>query len=218
MLEIRYVWEWPVRITHWVNVLAIAVLSVTGFYIGHPFYTATDTAQYIMGWNRFIHFTFAYLFTVSIIARLIWAFLGNRHASWKAFFPWASKEGRRNIAGTFKYYTFLQRQVPSVLGHNGLAAMAYSAVFALFLLQVLTGFGLYSLYAPDGAMAASFGWVVSLLGLQGGRLIHHLIMWLLLGFAVHHVYSAWLMDVKEKNGTLSSIFGGYKFVEPEDLN
>jgi Ni/Fe-hydrogenase 1 B-type cytochrome subunit len=42
-------------------------------------------------------------------------------------------------------------------------------------------------------------------------------MWLLLGFTVHHVYSAWLMDVKEKNGTLSSIFGGYKFVEPEDL-
>jgi Ni/Fe-hydrogenase 1 B-type cytochrome subunit len=39
----------------------------------------------------------------------------------------------------------------------------------------------------------------------------------LLGFTVHHVYSAWLMDVKEKNGTLSSIFGGYKFIEPEDL-
>jgi Ni/Fe-hydrogenase 1 B-type cytochrome subunit len=53
--------------------------------------------------------------------------------------------------------------------------------------------------------------------MQGGRLVHHLIMWLLLGFAVHHVYSAWLMDVKEKNGTLSSIFSGYKFVEPEDL-
>jgi Ni/Fe-hydrogenase 1 B-type cytochrome subunit len=217
MLEIRYVWEWPVRLTHWINVLAIIVLSVTGFYIGHPFYTATDTAQYIMGWNRFLHITFAYLFTVSIIARLIWSFLGNRHASWKAFFPWASKAGWRNITGTFKYYTFLQRQVPYVVGHNALAAMAYSVVFALFLLQMLTGFALYGLYAPDGAMATAFGWVLAVLGMQGGRLVHHLIMWLLLGFAVHHVYSAWLMDVKEKNGTLSSIFSGYKFVEPEDL-
>jgi Ni/Fe-hydrogenase 1 B-type cytochrome subunit len=26
------------------------------------------------------------------------------------------------------------------------------------------------------------------------------------------VYSAWLMDVKEKNGVISSIFGGYKSV------
>ena len=43
MLEIRYVWEWPVRLTHWFNMLAIVVLSVTGYYIGHPYYGAGDT-------------------------------------------------------------------------------------------------------------------------------------------------------------------------------
>jgi Ni/Fe-hydrogenase 1 B-type cytochrome subunit len=217
MLEIRYVWEWPVRLTHWFNVVAIVVLSVTGFYIGHPFYTATETSQYIMGWNRFIHFSFAYLFTVSIVARLIWAFIGNRHASWRAFFPWASKKGWPGIVGTFKYYTFLEKKVPYVVGHNALAAMAYSAVFTLFIIQVLTGFALHGQHVPGGAMAASFGWVLSLMGNQGARLTHHLIMWLLIGFSIHHVYSAWLMDIKEKNGTLSSIFSGYKFVEPEEL-
>ena len=42
-------------------------------------------------------------------------------------------------------------------------------------------------------------------------------MWLLIGFAIHHVYSAWLMDTVEKNGTISSIFGGYKFIDTKEL-
>ena len=217
MLEIRYVWEWPVRLTHWINVICILVLSVTGFYIGHPIYTTTAGGQYLMGWNRVIHFSFAYLFLVSIIARLIWAFIGNRHASWKAFVPWASKEGWRNISGTFRFYTFLQRTPPPVVGHNALAAMAYSAVFFLYVVQVATGFALYGQFAPGGSWDGVFGWMLPLFGPQGLRLVHHLVMWLLVGFAIHHVYSAWLMDVKEKNGTVSSIFGGYKFIEPKDL-
>ena len=40
MLEIRYVWEWPIRITHWLNALCVLLLSVTGLYIGSPFLTA----------------------------------------------------------------------------------------------------------------------------------------------------------------------------------
>jgi Ni/Fe-hydrogenase 1 B-type cytochrome subunit len=217
-MEIRYVWEWPVRLTHWINALAIVVLSVTGFYIGHPFYTATETAQYIMGWNRFIHYVFAYLFTVSVIARIIWAFMGNRYASWRVFFPWSSREGRKGIVGTFKFYTFLDKKVPYVVGHNALAAMAYLVVFALFVLQIVTGFALYGQFAPGGFWDTLFNPLLVAFGAQGLRLTHHVIMWLLIGFSIHHVYSAWLMDVKEKNGTLSSIFGGYKFIEPEDLH
>ena len=33
------------------------------------------------------------------------------------------------------------------------------------------------------------------------RWIHHVVMWLLLGFTVHHVYSAVLVAIIEKNGT-----------------
>jgi Ni/Fe-hydrogenase 1 B-type cytochrome subunit len=217
MLEIRYVWQWPVRITHWVNVLGIVVLSVTGFYIGHPFYTATDTAQYIMGWNRFIHFVFAYLFAVSVVARLTWAFFGNHHCSWAAFLPWLTRKGRENAWQMFRYYTFTGRKISYEVGHNALAATAYSGVMVLFLFQIVTGFSLYGQFNPGGLWASLLGPVVSLVDLQVLRLIHHLIMWLLIGFAIHHVYSAWLMDVKERNGTMASIFGGYKFIEPEDL-
>ncbi|MFA5515988.1 MAG: Ni/Fe-hydrogenase, b-type cytochrome subunit [Desulfuromonadales bacterium] len=217
MLEIRYVWEWPVRLTHWINVLSIVVLSFTGFYIGYPFITAPATAGWVMGWNRFLHFVFAYLLTISLATRILWFFLGNRHASWRAFVPWATTEGRKNMVGTFRYYTFLKKKVPYVIGHNALAAVAYSGIFVLIALQVVSGFALYGQFQPGGFWDGLFGPLLVAFGNQGLRLTHHVIMWLLIGFAIHHIYSAWLMDIKEKNGTLTSIFSGYKFVEPEDI-
>jgi Ni,Fe-hydrogenase I cytochrome b subunit len=60
-------------------------------------------------------------------------------------------------------------------------------------------------------------WAPVLGGLYVARWIHHAVMWLLLGFAVHHVYSAVLMSTVESNATVESIFSGYKFVPEEDL-
>jgi Ni/Fe-hydrogenase 1 B-type cytochrome subunit len=77
--------------------------------------------------------------------------------------------------------------------------------------EILTGFALQSL-GTRGWRTAAFGWVFSLLGAQSVRLTHHMIMWMLLGFMVHHVYSSLLMDAEEKNGLMTSIFSGYKFV------
>ncbi len=42
-------------------------------------------------------------------------------------------------------------------------------------------------------------------------------MYLLLGFAVHHVYSAILMSQVEASATMESIFSGFKFVRKADL-
>jgi Ni/Fe-hydrogenase 1 B-type cytochrome subunit len=56
-----------------------------------------------------------------------------------------------------------------------------------------------------------------MLGLQMTRLIHHLLMWAILAFMLHHVYSALLVDHTERNGLMSSIFSGYKFVTLDDV-
>ncbi|PLX85796.1 MAG: Ni/Fe-hydrogenase, b-type cytochrome subunit [Desulfuromonas sp.] len=217
MLEIRYVWELPVRITHWVNVLCVVGLAITGFYIGNPFYTATDTESYVMGWNRLIHFGFAYLFLVSVIVRCYWFLFGNHHASWRMFFTWATPQGRKAALTFFRYYTFTGPKLPYEVGHNPLACMAYAGIFVLFAVQLVSGFALYGQYQPDGFWAGMLGWLVVLIDLQTLRLVHHLTMWLLAGFVINHIYSAWLMDVKEMNGVMSSIFSGYKFVEKDDL-
>lgn len=214
-LELRYVWEWPVRLTHWFNVISIVVLSVTGLYIGTPFISVPSTSSYVMGWMRYIHFVFGYLFAISWVVRMVWMFFGNRHARFAAFFPWTSAKGWKNIIGTFNYYTFIKKDLPHAVGHNALAAMAYSGVFVLFLIQILTGLALYGQFEPGGVWSNLGAPLVGLFGLQGLRLTHHLVMWLLIGFAIHHVYSAWLMDIKEKSGTMGSIFSGYKFFETE---
>lgn len=207
-LERVYVWEVPVRLTHWVNVASILVLSATGFYIGNPVLGGSVS---LMAWIRGVHRITAYVFIASLALRTYWAFAGNPWASWRELFPYLRGAGRRGIVDTFRYYTFLRRDPPGGVGHNPLAGLTYSAVVALMLLAVVTGFALQAL-GGAGWRTIAFGWVLSLLGAQTVRLVHHMIMWLLLGFMVHHVYSALLMDAEEKNGLMASIFTGWKFV------
>jgi Ni/Fe-hydrogenase 1 B-type cytochrome subunit len=218
MLEIRYVWEWPLRITHWVNALSVVVLSVTGYYIGAPFTVAGTGPHYLMGSVRFAHFLFGYILLISLLARVVWMFIGNHHASWRAFLPWLSSAGRHGFIKMLRYYTFTGKKISYEVGHNPVAATAYIGIFALFLVQVLSGFALYGQALPGGFWDSLVGWLLPLVGNQELRFVHHVVMWLLIGFIINHIYSAWLMDVKERNGTISGIFSGYKYIEPRDLD
>ncbi len=214
-----YVWEVPVRLTHWVNVLSIVVLSVTGFYIGNPVIVVGGEAynHFFMGTVRYIHFLFAFIFVASLLLRTYWAFAGNRWASWRGLFPFLTAEGRRQMKEVFLYYTFLRRRPPIAVGHNALAGFTYLFIVLLYFLQVLTGFALYGQANVGGVWWSLTSWLFRWFTPQGIRLLHHMIMWLLLGFAVHHVYSAFLMDAEEGNGTISSIFSGFKFLPEEEV-
>ena len=212
----KYVWEVPVRVTHWVNVLSIIILAMTGIFIGTPKTLALDPSQFIMGWIRFVHFVAAYVFSVSFLARIYWMFKGNGYANWREFFPILTDEGRRNMMETFKYYAFIGKKAPHTVGHNALAGSAYTGVFFLYLVMICTGFALYSERAPQSLMHKLTGWLFVLFSNQGMRLTHHMAMWFLIGFVIHHIYSAWLMDIKERGGVMSSIFSGYKAVKGKD--
>lgn len=215
-LRIKYVWEIPVRVTHWVTMLSILTLSVTGYLIGNPTTMASSTSQYVMGWVRFIHFTTAYVFAIGLAIRLYWSLVGNDYANWRQFFPWATPQGRKKMLDTLLYYTFIKRKVPHVVGHNALAATTYSVVMLLYLMMIATGFALYTEHRPGGFSHTLFGWLTDILANQYLRLGHHLGMWLIIGFAIHHVYSGWLMDIKERGGIMSSMFSGYKSLEKGD--
>ncbi len=214
-LSIIYVWQLPVRITHWVTMICILTLSVTGFLIGNPSTWASSPSQFVMGWIRFMHFTTAYVFAIGLAVRLYWSLVGNKYANWRTFFPWITADGRQKMLDTFKYYSFIQRKVPHVIGHNTLAATTYSVVMMLYFMMIATGFALYTEHRPGTAMHSLFGWLHTVFSNQYLRLGHHLGMWLILGFAIHHVYSGWLMDIKERGGVMSSMFSGYKSMEKE---
>jgi Ni/Fe-hydrogenase 1 B-type cytochrome subunit len=214
-----YVWEWPVRLAHWLVVFSLAVLVPTGLYMGHPYLASPGPSEgrFVMGTVKVVHFYAAIVFTLAVLARIFWMFLGNRYASWKEFIPVAG-ERRRGILSMLSFYLFVRRDPPTFIGHNPLAGATYSLVFLVYLLMSATGFALYSVSAPvDSHMRAFHVLLPYFGGAQGARWIHHVGMWLLLGFAVHHVYSAVMMAMVEKKGTLESIFSGYKFFTRADL-
>jgi Ni/Fe-hydrogenase 1 B-type cytochrome subunit len=82
----------------------------------------------------------------------------------------------------------------------------------LYFVQIITGFALYGQFHPGGFWWNLTNWMFVLASSQTMRLVHHLIMYLLIAFAIHHIYSAWLVDTAEGNGTMSSIFSGFKFL------
>jgi Ni/Fe-hydrogenase 1 B-type cytochrome subunit len=209
-----YVWELPVRISHWLIAGSIGVLSLTGLYIAHPFALGATEARvtFTMGWVRAIHFYTAIVFATAVTMRLVWMFSGNRYARWDNFVP-VTAERRRGIWPTLQFYMFRRRTPPPAVGHNPVAGATYVLVFGLYFLEILTGLVLYAPYAGTGTFFGSFIALEPFMGgLQMARWIHHVGMWLLLGFAVHHVYSALLMTIVERTGTMESIFSGYKFV------
>jgi Ni/Fe-hydrogenase 1 B-type cytochrome subunit len=214
-----YVWEWPVRVTHWAIVLSISVLSATGFYIGRPFLIAPGPAgqNFITGTVKVIHSYAAIVFTLAVLSRLAWMFVGNIYSRWDKFIP-AKAKRRRGILPAIRFYLFALRKPPGFVGHNPLAGLTYTLVFLLYLVMILTGFSLYSAGAGVHSPMRAFQFLIPIIGgLQSARWIHHIVMWLLLGFAVHHVYSAILMSQIEGNATMESIFSGYKFVKKDDL-
>jgi Ni/Fe-hydrogenase 1 B-type cytochrome subunit len=209
------VWSWPVRLTHWAIFLSVMVLSVTGFYLGRPFITVSGPARdhFVTGSVKVIHNYAAIVFSLSVLARIAWMFTRDRYANWRNFIPTTRKRWR-HASDTFLFYSMLRKRPPPTVGHNALAGLTYVLVFVLYLLMIATGLAIYGTDAHVGSIMHWFGsWAPYFGGLQRARWIHHIGMWLLIGFIVHHVYSATLMSVFEKTGTVDSIFSGYKFVD-----
>jgi Ni/Fe-hydrogenase 1 B-type cytochrome subunit len=208
-----YVWQVPVRVTHWVIVACIVILSVTGVYIADPF--LIPAGGNVMTAVRVIHIGTAIVFLVAGMVRTLWLLVGNRFARWSAFIP-TSRNQATELFRQAGYYAFLRRELPKVLGHNQLAATAYLALFGLLFIETITGFALDGI---GGAQPAGmiFGWLTDLLGPQFLRLVHHLCMWAILAIAIFHIYSCVLVDHIEKNGLMSSIFSGYKFPTREEV-
>ncbi len=219
-----YVWELPVRIFHWINVLCITVLATTGFIIADPpaiLSGAEASESYWFGTVRFIHFATAYIFFFNMLLRIYWAFVGNRFANWKAFLPF-SRKMRKNILHVLKIDILLMHDKTNdvrniSVGHNSVAALSYVALFIVAVVQVITGFGLYAdnsgWWLPD-----LFSWVVPLFGGDFMvRTIHHVATWFFILFTLIHVYLVFYHDWLEGRGEVSSMFGGYKFVQEDRL-
>ncbi|MGB0065070.1 MAG: Ni/Fe-hydrogenase, b-type cytochrome subunit [Terracidiphilus sp.] len=209
-----YVWELPVRAYHWINAIALTLLCITGYMIGHPVriaYASEAWQQYWFGWTRFIHFAAAYVYVFNFAARIYWGFVGNKYAKWNNFFPITRKQ-REEIADVIKTDVLQVKMHGEIsTGHNSLAAFIYFLTFLAFCVQTITGFALYSSMS-NAWLPRMFKWIVPLMGGEFRvRFWHHLFLWFFVTFVIVHIYLSFYHDYIEGRGTVSSIIGGWKF-------
>ncbi len=187
---------WMVRVTHWVNLVLLAIMAGSGLRIlgAHPLLgpvgeeyhwyplqgTPPPEALTLGGWlagARHWHFAFAWLFVANA---LVYAVYLAASGEWRRrlFLP---HRDLANAAGTFLCYLRLRREPPPQDGlYNGLQRLAYTSVLALAPLFVLSGMAIYK--------PVQFPRLTALLGgYDPARAIHLLLLVAIALFAVVHV-------------------------------
>lgn len=208
--EYIYAWSRTDRIVHWMIALAVAVLTLTGFYIHWPFIEGGAPGGVdVMAWMRFAHFVGAYALILALIVRVYLAFASMFDADWRDFSLWSNLRSVPDILG---YYLFLKRGHKEYRRYNPLQALTYFLWVFLILFFVLTGFALYRgsvfgiLSAPD-----AFAWINTLLGGESyTRIWHYLAMWLFLITVAVHVYMAALTSWTNRDHSFRAIITGYR--------
>ena len=216
----KYVWEWPVRFTHWVTVLTVTLMFLTGLYISFPQLAPAGEPynHFVMGRIRQIHFAAGMVFVFSFLARVYWFYVGNNYA--RSGFPFVWRPGWwADLIAQGRRYLALDRGHVH-LGHNALAGLFYTIfVIGLGWCQIFTGLALYSESNPGGFWDHLLGWVIPLLGGSFRvHMWHHLFAWGFLVFFVLHIYVVLFDSHQYRNGLISSIVAGFKFYEEGDID
>lgn len=210
-----YVWDLPLRFMHWVIVGSIAVLTISGIVIANANMGLLVDHPTGMNLNRAIHTGAGYIFVLAVIARLVWMFQGNRYERWPNFLP-VTRERRKQLMDTIKYYSFMKKEPISEAGHNPLAGFAYFMMYMLFILQSLSGLVMVGQDRQGGWIWDATSWMLAWIDGPIIRFVHHGIMWVIAVFVIQHLYSMVLVDIEENSGIVSSMVTGVKILPIEE--
>lgn len=207
------IWSATLRFQHWANMALIVIMSMSGYYIMNPFFgPAAETGHdvgYLMGWVRLIHYVSAYLWLGLGFSRLVLSFTAkDRQLRWRSLWPLNSREDVKGLWGTIQYYLFLKKEGPLYLAHNPLQQFAYTGIYVMCLIQMLSGIVLYGLYNQTNWFWVIVAYPMHWMGVSTIRMIHALIMFVLWSFVIVHVYLATRADALERHGGVSSMVNG----------
>jgi Ni/Fe-hydrogenase 1 B-type cytochrome subunit len=215
----KYVWQWPIRIFHWVNAACVTGLFFTGLYIAWPILAPAGEPwnNFVMGTVRQIHFALGYVFFVNFMWRIYWFYMGNGYA--RSGFPFVWRVSWwRDLTRQLGDYLKLERGHVH-LGHNALGGLMYTLfVIALGWFQIFTGFAMFAETNPGGFWDFWVGWTIPLLGGSFAvHMWHHLASWLFLFFSILHIYIVFYDGQIYKNGLVTSMISGVKFYQEDDV-
>ncbi|HWC01118.1 MAG TPA: Ni/Fe-hydrogenase, b-type cytochrome subunit [Bryobacteraceae bacterium] len=212
-----YVWQYPIRLFHWGMVISIGVLSVTGYYIHNPFIIGQVSHPFMMAWFRYVHEAFGMILSALLLLRIYLFFGGNRWIHWDQYLP-LSADRWKEMWEVMKFYAFLRPTPISKIGHNAIAAFSYIGIYALLLVEVVTGLVFFNVLRHSAILGPLVGWIPHLASLPTLRLIHFFLMYVFIAFGVFHVHLCMLISREEKRGLMDSIFVGYKVIPVDELD
>lgn len=148
----RLVWDWPLRLWHWLFAVAVLGAWISGQWGGYD-------------WRQW-HFWFGQTAIGLLIFRLVWGFVGTRYARFGSFVP-----GAKLLWAYLK--TLPRRNAPETAGHNPLGAVAVVAMLAVLAVQAGSG-----LFISDDILYEG-PWFVAVSGDTAdlASSIHHRLAW-----------------------------------------
>lgn len=178
------VWDWPVRISHWLMVLLFTGLILTGK-------SEEDYLQY--------HFYMGYSLSAVIIARVLYGFYGSYYARFRQFV--------KGPSNTIRYLkTLLEGKPRHYLGHNPMGALMVVALLVALSVQWGTG-----LFTSDEVF--TYGPFYSLIPetlAEQLASIHHFLPDILLGLVALHVLAVLYHELCLKERLVSAMIYGRK--------
>ena len=169
--EVVRLWDPLVRVIHWVLAGAVFGSIMTGLF-GPAIMT--------------IHFRLGLLIGLLVLLRIVWGFVGSRHARFRSFL--------RGPLPVLRYALTLPRRAPSFWrGHSPTGGWATVILLGLLLAQVLTGM------MSDPEDYLNQGPLASVVGIDAARTAlawHVFLSKLVIGFVLLHIavivfYARW---------------------------
>lgn len=114
----RLVWDWPIRLWHWLFAIAVLGAWITGQWGGFD-------------WRQW-HFWFGQSAVGLLIFRFLWGFVGPRHARFGQFLPRPSQ-----LQAYLK--TLPRRDSTETAGHSPLGALAVIVILTVVGVQASSG-------------------------------------------------------------------------------
>ena len=232
------VWDAPTRLFHWINALSVLGLILVGIVILFAGDLGIAPAGRVT--LKTAHVWIGYVMTLNLLWRVVWAFLGNRYARWRAILP-----GGPGYATAVEAYVsaFLAGHPKQYLGHNPIGRLAVFVILLLLVVQAATGLvlaGTDIFFPPFGNWIAA--WVAApnidpatlsptardlmdpntyaaMRAFRGPFAeIHELGFYLLAAIVLLHIVAVVVTELREGGTLVSAMLTGQKIVQgrPED--
>ncbi len=175
-------------VTHWINLVSMIVLILSGFCIHFPFFAG------LMGVARGAHIFFGFILVINCIFRVVASFFvqssptGGTRKTVRDYRTWLPQKDNRHQAGAWiRYYLFLKKDHPLGAKLGVPQKISYLLIPILTLIMFWTGLCLW-----DPTMNLAPMWATTNLvgGLMSMRIIHYFMMYVFIIFIFIHVYLA----------------------------